>query len=187
MAKKKEEWRKFVEILVRVGAPYDMVRRFEVLTRPFFENIKRGFWPLQNSWRCDAFFAAAVISRLTGTRVDTIRFVGPDESITYRIGFAIDDYLHGVYQNRLMELLDDTVLVMLSRGITRRILGAIAAHCPEGERVSGHYTVLYLALAAAAGDRELFDALGSVAVAMQDMVPLGQDLNDSSVWYVRAG
>lgn len=190
MAKRKEEWRKFVELLVRVGAPYDMVRRFEVLTRHFFRNAESGFWPLYNSWRCDAFFAAAAISGLTGSPVDIIRFVGPDESVSHRIGLDIDDYLNGGYQHRLMERLTDMsygTLVDLSMDTMRRVKEAIAAHCPEGERVSGHHVVAYLALAAAAEDRELFDTLGSVAVAMQDMVPLGQDLNDSSVWYVRAG
>lgn len=190
MTKKKEEWRKVVEALVRVGAPYDIVKRFEVLTRHFFGNAERGFWPLHDSWRCDAFFASAAISKLFGVPVDRVRFVGPDESINDRLGRDSSRLLYEKRASGLLERLEGRNLRALTErlfDIDRSVDQALEARCPHDRKCVAHDVLHYLAWAAAAGDRELFDALGSVAVAMQDMIPLGPDRDDPTLWYVRAG
>ncbi|MEA3249620.1 MAG: hypothetical protein U9Q03_04680 [Patescibacteria group bacterium] len=192
MSKRKEDWRQFVEMLVRVGAPHDMVKRFEVLTRHFFRNAEQGFWPLTKSARCDAIFAAAVISKLTGSKVDSIRFVGRNDRSHVNLGHGIGDYLIEGHCNRLLEILGEWDHVRLSmvnaRTQTSRKLAMVMDSIgPENVGTNGHLTVLYLAGAAAAEDRKLFDALGSIAVAMQDMIPLGEDREDPGTWFVLAG
>lgn len=189
MAKNKEEWRKVVEALVRAGAPYDMVKRFEVLTRPFFENAKRGFWPLQYRGRCCAFFAAAAISKVTGNPVDRIIFLTPHDRFPAVFGRNLRRHLFDRFSERchasdagrcrrLMALIGD---------MRERIDRSVAACCREGERGEVEQVFVYLAYAAAMGDREMFDTIESVVVALQDMMPLAEDAKRPSVWYVLAG
>ncbi len=193
MKKFEKSWRRILKTMAAGGAPADLVHRFDVLMRPFIRNAERGFWPLHDRGRCDAMFAAAAISKLTGKPVHTIRFVDREEHGGLILAHGLEDYMSGGYLPRLKEAIDGRhfmrleKLMMMDCGILFRITDALMEINPPGNRINGQQVILFLALAAMAGDRKLFDALDSIAVAMQDMIPLGEDFDDPGIWYVRTG
>jgi len=175
------EKRALLKTLYKEGAPEDMIRRFEMLTRPFFKHMY-GYWPLHHRSRCDAFFAAAALSKLTGGPVERIIFV---TSCARELRRDLWLFLERRFLKGIVEQAD--------RGRLRRLIELLKCHSctlPNNPRCVEEETTAvlhYLAYATALGDREMFDAVESVAVALEDMIPLEEDSGRPGVWYVLAG
>jgi len=175
------EKRALLKTLYKEGAPEDMIRRFEMLTRPFFKHMY-GYWPLQHRSRCDAFFAAAALSKLTGGPVERIIFVTscarePRRDLWL---FLERRFLWGI-------------VGQADRGRLRRLIKLLKCHsctlpnnfrCVEDETSA---ILTYLAYAVALGDREMFGAIESIAIMIEDMIPLEEADGRPGVWHVLAG
>jgi hypothetical protein len=169
--------------MLRMDAPVVLVERFGMFAGVFIQKLRFGHQPKTDRNRCDAFFAAAVISKLTGQPVERIQFVPRDffgDSLLCKPD--IMEYVRELNESRLFEMIGERQYTRLER-----LADTTAKNFILGKKSPSMMLIHFLAASAVANDRELFDALGSLVVALNEMIPRCQDPQDPSTWYVSAG
>lgn len=181
--RRKDDLRRYMEAMLRMDVPAKLVKRFGMFADVFIQKLIFGHQPKTDRNRCDAFFAAAVISKLTGQSVERIKFVSRHAVANACLCQPdIMEYVRELNESRLFETIGEKDYTWLER-----LADTTAKNLIIGRKSPSTMLIHFLAASAVANDRELFDALGSLVISLQEMVPRCQDPQDPSTWYVAAG